>query len=365
MSSDNETMGSRRVVIAEDCNEFRLLRVAGGERSLEEWLRGYLAPEGIAIVDYHQRLRALGEGWSFDAPADRAELVEAVAEAEVLLTEREPVDAELIAAAPRLTRIVKFGTDLRNIDREAAAAAGVEVVAVPRMTTSHVADHVMMLALVLMRRFTREGRLRHGDPAPPQPTPGVAVDAGPHPPTVFNWSGAHGLRALRGRRLAVVGVGETGRAVIQRARGFDMEVGYWSRNRDPELEAATGARFLERGALAEWADVVSLHVPYAPALKHFVDGDFLRALGPDGVLVNCARGLLVDFDAVVEAVREGAIAGAALDVFPREPYPLSAELDALPNLVTTPHLAAADRWAILEDVELTFAALAAAGGAGR
>jgi phosphoglycerate dehydrogenase-like enzyme len=354
-----------RVVIAEDCPEFRLLRVAGGDEGLGEWLDGYLAPEGIGVADYRDRLLALGEGWSFDAPADRAQLLAAVADAEIVLTEREPVDAELIAAAPRLRRIVKFGSDLRNIDREAAAAAGVEVVAAPRMTTSHVADHVLMLTLVLLRRFTQDARLRHGDATPPPLAPGVAVEAGAHPPTVFNWSGTHGLRALRGRHLAIVGVGETGRAVIQRARAFDMEVGYWSRNRDPELEAATGALFLERDALAEWADVVSLHVPYAPALKHFVDAEFLRALGPGGVLVNCARGLLVDFDAVVEAVRAGTIAGAAVDVFPQEPYPLSAELEALPNLVTTPHLAAADRWAILEDVEITFAALGAADGSVR
>jgi lactate dehydrogenase-like 2-hydroxyacid dehydrogenase len=350
-------MGPRRVVIAEDCNEFRLLQVAGGEGSLGDWLDGYLAPEGIAVADYRDRLLALGNGWSFDAPADRAELLASVADAEVVLTEREPIDAELIAAAPRLRRIVKFGTDLRNVDRDAAAAGGAEVIAVPRMTTSHVADHVLMLALVLLRGFTGDARLRHGDAAPPPAAPGVAVEAGAHPPTVFNWSGVHGLRALRGRRLAIVGVGETGRAVIQRALAFDVEVGYWSRNRDPELESATGARFLEREALPEWADVVSLHVPYAPALKHFVDADFLRALGPDGVLVNCARGLLADLDAVVEAVRGGTIAAAALDVFPQEPYAPSAQLDALPNLVMTPHLAAADRWAILEDVELVFAAL--------
>lgn len=350
------------VVIAEDCNEFRLVRLAAGDGALDGWLERYLAPEGIPAGDYGARLRALAGGETFAAPETRDELAEAVAEADVILTEREPVDADLIAAAPRLRRIVKFGTDLRNVDRAAAAAAGVEVAAVPRMTTSHVADHVLMLMLALLRRFTQDARLRHGDPLPPQTGPRVAVEAGAHPPTVFNWSGVHGVRALRGRRLAIVGVGETGRAVLQRARGFDMELGYWSRNRDEELERTTGAGYLERDALPGWADVVSLHVPYAPELRHVVDAGFLRRLGPDGVLINCARGLLADFDAVVAALRDGTIAGAGIDVFPEEPYALSAELAAIPNLLTTPHLAAADRWAIMEDVRLVFAALAAPEG---
>lgn len=353
---------SMRVVIAEDCNEFRLVRVAGGDASLDGWLERYLAPEGIAPAEYRARLQALAAsgGHSFSAPATREELVAAVADADVILTEREPIDAELIAGAPQLTRIVKFGTDLRNIDRDAAAKAGVEVVAAPRMTTSHVADHVLMLTLTLLRRFTQDARLRHGDPMPPVPEGNrVAVEAGAHPPTIFNWAGVQGMRALRGERLAIIGVGETGRAVIKRAAAFDMELGYWSRNRDPELERDTGAQYLERDAVAEWATVVSLHVPYAPALKHFVDAEFLRQLGPEGVLINCARGLLMDFDAVLAALRAGELAGAGIDVFPEEPYAISEELEAMANLVTTPHLAAANRQtAIFQDVELVFAALA-------
>jgi glyoxylate reductase len=351
---------STRVVVAEDCNEFRLVRVAGGETSLGDWLERYVAPEGIDPQEYRERLRALRGDQVFTAPETREQLLLAVADADTILTEREPIDAELIARAPALKRIVKFGTDLRNVDRDAAAKAGVEVVAVPRMTTSHVADHVLMLALVLLRRFTRDARLRHGDAMPPVPDGGrVAVEAGAHPPTIFNWAGVQGMRALRGERLAIVGVGETGRAVIKRAAAFDMELGYWSRNRDPELERETGARYLERDALAEWATVVSLHVPYAPALKHLVDADFLRRLGRDGILINCARGLLMDFEAVLAALRAGELAGAGVDVFPEEPYAITPELAAMANLVTTPHLAAANRQtAIFEDVELVFAALA-------
>jgi lactate dehydrogenase-like 2-hydroxyacid dehydrogenase len=308
---------------------------------------------------YLAELVDLAAGWHASAPANREELAVAVESADALMVEREAIDVELLAHAPdSLRRIVCLGTITGNIDLEACARRGIDVRTVRRPTTAAVAEHVMMLLLVVARGFVGEAQVRADDP-PPAPA-ASQVEAGGHRATVFNWKGAPPPLVLSGRRLGVLGAGETARAVMRLARCFGMEVAYWSRTRKPGVEAELGVSWIELDALAGWADVVSIHVAYAPELEGVVDAEFLRELGPDGILVNAARGMLVDTDALEDALRRGVIRGAGLDVFPEEPS-VPPGLLGLPNVALTPHVAAGSRWVIADDVRALFLAL----GAGR
>jgi glyoxylate reductase len=343
------------VVLAEDATEFRLVRAACGEQSAHEWLFSWLDPEGIDPEEYLGRLEEIGAGWRVTAPNDRDELTRSLETADALVVEREPVDEELLErASGSLATVVRLGTNTANIDLAACNRRGIEVRPVARPSTAAVAEHTFMLLLAVAKNFVGEGRALPGDELPPPSAP--SSESGGHPRTVFNWKGAPPPLLLDGRRLGVLGAGESARSVMRIARGFQMKVGYWSRTRVPELERDLGVSWLERDELPRWADVVSVHVAYAPELKHLVDSEFLKALGPDGILVNTARGLLVNIAALEEALRDGTIRGAGLDVFPEEPF-VPEGLFELDNVALTPHVAAGSRWVLADDVRAIFAAL--------
>ena len=148
-------------------------------------------------------------------------------------------------------------------------------------------------------------------------------------------------RGLQGRTLGVVGLGGIGRATARRARAFGMEILYTGRRDAPRnVVEELGARRVELPELLEAGDVVTLHLPYSDATHHLVGADELARLGPTSYLVNTARGPVVDEDALVDALREGAIAGAGLDVYEHEPsvHPGLLELD---NVVLLPHVGSA------------------------
>lgn len=343
------------VVAAEDCVEFRMLQIACGVRTADDWFEQFLAPEGIAVDDYVRSLHAAGKPWRVTLAPGRHDLLEAVGDAEALVVERQKVDEELLAAAPRLRRVVVYGSDPQFVDATACAQRGISMTCVPRRTTENVADHVVLLTLALSRRLLDGALVTSGrtDAAP------ASTEHGGHPPTLFNWAGVGGIDALAGRRFGVLGAGETGSEVLRRARAFGMEVAYSGRRRAPRLEEELGAMHLPLEELPAWADVVSLHLPYAPELRGVVDADFLAALGPEGILINTSRGLLVDTAALVVALRSGTIRGAGLDVFDREPLPEGHPLLEAPNVILTPHVAAGTRWHLVTDVVRTIEAVAA------
>jgi glyoxylate reductase len=349
--------GRRHLVIGEDCTEFRLLQIAAGDDSLVDWLDGWLTAEPtIDTGEYLEALRSLGAGWTASAPEDRDGVAAELAEADALLVEREPVDEALLEhASPRLGVVARFGTTTANVDTEACERRRIAVRSVPRPSTASVADHTMMLLLVLARRFAGGARVMPGDAYTRRSTP--SSETGGHPPTAFNWKGVPSAWLLEDMRLAILGPGEAGRAVLERARGFGMELGYWGRTRLPELERELDVRYLELEDVAAWADVVSVHLAYSPELKQVVDGPFLDALGPRGFLLNTARGGLVDFDALHGALTEGRLAGAGLDVFPEEPFAPPEELLALPQVAMTPHFGGGGRLMLIGDVRAVFEAL--------
>jgi len=147
-------------------------------------------------------------------------------------------------------------------------------------------------------------------------------------------------RAVAGQTLGVVGMGAIGSAVARRARGFDMDVQYFNRHPNPAAEADTGARLVGFDELLASSDFVSLHAPLNDQSRHLIDADALAAMRPTAVLINTARGPLVDEVALVEALRTGQIAAAGLDVFEDEPR-LAPGLTELDNVVVLPHIGSA------------------------
>jgi D-3-phosphoglycerate dehydrogenase len=225
--------------------------------------------------------------------------------------------------------IARCGSGYDNIDVAAARAAGKEVVYVPDYGIDDVADHTLALLLSCVRRVVSSDRaMRQGA-----------------------WPSSRALgpmRRLRGSTLGLLGFGRIARAVAHRAQAFGMEV----IAHDPaidELEAARrGVRAVAPGTLLREAHGVSLHVPLTPRTHHLIGADELALMRPDAILVNTSRGEIVDEAALVEALREGRLAGAGLDVFEAEPLPESSPLRTLSNVVLTPHSAAFSTQALAE-----------------
>lgn len=241
----------------------------------------------------------------------------------LLSTAVDPVDAALIESFPdSVGLIANLGVGYDNIDLEAAAARSLEVSNTP-VVTDDTADLAFALILAACRRvgegerFLRAGRWR---------------EAGAPPPL--------GKR-VHGATLGIIGFGAIGQAVARRASGFGMKVLYHNRSRKPAEANALGARYCaDLAELLAASDIVSIHAPLTSETRHLIDVGALAACKPGAVLVNTARGPLVDEDALVAALQSGHIAAAGLDVFSEEPQ-VPAALLALEQVVLTPHIGSA------------------------
>jgi (S)-sulfolactate dehydrogenase len=229
------------------------------------------------------------------------------------------------SAAPKLGVVGRLGVGLDNIDVDACRARGIEVIPATGANALAVAEYVIGTAMLLLRGVYRS-------------TPAVADGKWPRGPL------SNG-REIAGKTLGVVGFGGIGRLTAQLARGLSMRViGF-----DPQLPASsplwanesTVPRTLAE-VLAE-ADVVTLHVPLTPTTRNLIDATRLATMKRDAILINTARGGVVDEAALAAALQAGALGGAALDVFDREPLPAGSPLAGCPNLLLTPHIAGVSR----------------------
>ena len=271
-----------------------------------------------AVSDLAGGYEVLYDAGLVDRPAD---LAAALADARALIVRnRTQVNAALLAAAPRLAVVGRLGVGLDNIDMAACEAHGVAVCPATGANAVAVAEYVIATMLVLLRgAYGATARIVAGE-----------------------WPrGALIGREAEGRRLGLVGLGGVAREVARRARALDMAVAAYDPFVAADDPAWDGVTRRELAALWPAADVVSLHVPLSAATRHLVDAEACAAMRPGAVVINTARGGVVDEAAVVRALKAGHLGGAALDVFEAEPLDggAGARFADVPGLVLTPHIA--------------------------
>jgi len=254
----------------------------------------------------------------------KQDLLSSLADAEGLLGSAiTPIDADVIASAPRLRVISNFGVGFDNVDLAVATERGILVCNTPGVLSDAVADLTLGLIISLARRlpeaerFVREGNWGTGR----------MVDLGVD---------------LKSKTLGIIGLGRIGRAVAKRAQAFDMETVFHDQFRDPPPDASF-CRYRELVGLLRESDFVTLHVNLSAETRHLIDARALSLMKPQAYLINTSRGPVIDQPALVAALQAGRIAGAALDVFEREPLPADDPLGSLPNVIALPHIGSATR----------------------
>jgi (S)-sulfolactate dehydrogenase len=239
----------------------------------------------------------------------------------LIVRNRTRVDAELLARAPRLRVVGRLGVGLDNIDVPACRARGIDVIPATGANALAVAEYVICTVMMLLRgAYLASSEVASGS------WPRAAMSQG---------------REAAGKTLGIIGFGGIGRLVARLAQGLGMRVIASDPLLAPESRAwaESGVARRELDVLLAEADAVTLHVPLGPETLHLINAGRLAAMRPGAVLVNTARGGVVDEPALAAALRDGRIAGAALDVFEQEPLKGGSVLAGVPNLVLTPHVA--------------------------
>ncbi|ASJ12791.1 glyoxylate reductase [Thermococcus thioreducens] len=278
---------------------------------------------GIEMLREHFEV----EVWSEEHEIPREVLLKKVRDVDALVSMlSERVDGELFDAAPRLKIVANYAVGYDNIDVKEATRRGIYVTNTPDVLTNATADFAWTLLLATARRlieadsFTRSGEWKRK---------GIAW----HPRWFLGYD-------AYGKTIGIVGFGRIGQAIARRAKGFGMRILYNSRTRKPEVEKELGAEFKPLDELLRESDFVVLAVPLTRETHHLINEGRLRLMKPTAILVNIARGKVVDTEALVKALKEGWIAGAGLDVYEEEPY-YHEELFSFDNVVLAPHIGSA------------------------
>jgi glyoxylate reductase len=272
-------------------------------------------------------LRSAGDvvAWSSDTPATVDEVHAAVAGAvaAVTLLTTKVDHAFLDAAGPQLRIVANVAVGYNNIDVPACTERGIIVTNTPGVLTDATADIAMSLVLMTTRRLGEGERvIRSGQP--------------------WQWGMFYMLgTGIQGRQLGIIGMGDIGQAMARRAKAFGMKIAYSNRNPVAlEIEAEFGATYMSMDELLATSDIVSLNCPYSPATHHLIDEAALAQMQPHAILINTARGPIVDEAALAAALHAGIIGGAGLDVFELEPT-VHADLLTCDKAVLIPHLGSA------------------------
>ena len=226
-----------------------------------------------------------------------------------------PLDRDRLERLDRCRAVVRYGVGLDNVDVDSAQELGIAVGNVPEYGHEEISNHAIALLLALARKLPAfDAAVRRGGTDIPAP---------------------QSVRRLSASTLGLVGLGRIGRRVAEKARVFGLTVVA----HDPYAKAEAGVELLELDELLARADILSLHVPLTPETRHMIGARELALLRPGALVVNIGRGGLLDEDALVDALRGGQVAGAALDVTEIEPLPLDSPLLDAPNVILTPHVA--------------------------
>jgi glyoxylate reductase len=260
----------------------------------------------------------------------------------------DPIDAEVIGSNPRLQVIANYAVGYNNIDLETAAARGIIVTNTPGVLTEATADLTWSLILSLARRVVEGDRLTRSG----------------------RWTGWNPTQLLgtelSGKILGIIGMGRIGQAVAQRAVGFGMRLIYHNRRRLPHrIEKKLRASYRPLRSVLAAADILSLHVPLTRETRHLIDHRAFNGMKSTALLINTARGPIVDEKALVKALKNRRIAGAGLDVFEEEPT-IQKGLRTLPNVILLPHLGSATvetrirmGWMVIENIQAVLKGISA------
>lgn len=251
----------------------------------------------------------------------KQEIIAGVKDKDALLSLlSDPIDADIINAAPNLKIIANYGAGFNNIDISAASARKIPVTNTPAVSTNATADLAWTLLLAIARRLVEGDKItRSGQ--------------------FTGWAPLYHLGVeITGKTLGVIGMGNIGRAVARRAKGFEMKIIYFDKYRlSPELEQAMGLEFMSQEEVVKQADFLTLHTNYTPELHHMIGAKELSSMKPTAFLISAARGQMVDEAALLAALKNKTIAGAALDVYEFEPK-ITPGLEKLDNVILSPHL---------------------------
>lgn len=265
------------------------------------------------------------EVWREYAPPPKEVIIEKARDVDAIASLlSDKIDAEVFDAAPKLKIVAQIAVGFDNIDVKEATKRGIYVTNTPGVLTETTADFAWTLLMAVARRvaeadkYVRTGRWK----------------VGWHPSMLSG-------RDVYGATIGIVGAGRIGSAVAKRAKGFNMRILFYDVVPRPELERELNAKPVDLETLLRESDFVSVHVPLLKATYHVINEEKLRLMKKTAYLINNSRGPVVDEKALYKALKEGWIAGAALDVFEQEPTPVDNPLLTLDNVVVAPHISSA------------------------
>ena len=252
---------------------------------------------------------------------DRNEQLALAAAADFLWVGWPPVDAEMIALSPKLRLIHKCGVGVDKLDLSAARAKGVKVFLTSGINAIPVSEMALLLMMAVMRHLVYAN---------------LCLRGGKWIQTELKGTNQH----LTGKTVGIIGMGNIGKNLVKLLKGFECPVLYYDVLRPaPETEQTLGISYRPLEALLGECEILSLHAPLTPETTHMINARTLTMMDKNAILVNTARGELIDEKALIEALRSGAIAGAGLDVFATEPLDPDSPLRAMDNVILSPHIA--------------------------
>jgi glyoxylate reductase len=288
---------------------------------LKVYVTRELPERGLKIIKEHFD----AEVWPEYAPPPKKVIIEKVRNVDGLVSLlSDKIDAEVFDAAPKLKIVSQMAVGFDNIDIQEATKRGIYVTNTPEVLTDTTADFAWALLMAVARRIVEADKyVRTGQ-----------WKVGWHPSMFLG-------RDVHGATIGIVGAGRIGYAVAKRARGFNMKILFYDVIPRPEMEKELGAKRVDLDTLLKESDFVSIHVPLMKETYHMINAEKLKLMKKTAYLINNARGPIVDEKALYEALKEGRIAGAGLDVFEQEPTPVDNPLLKLDNVVVAPHISSA------------------------
>jgi len=288
---------------------------------LKVYVTRELPERGLKIITEHFD----AEVWREYAPAPKNVIIEKSKNVDALATLlSDKIDAEVFDMAPKLKIVAQMAVGFDNIDVQEATKRGIYVTNTPEVLTDTTADFAWALLMAVARRIVEADKyVRTGQ-----------WKVGWHPSMLQG-------RDVHGATIGIVGAGRIGFGVARRAKGFNMKILFYDVVPRPEMEKELGAKSVDLDTLFKESDFVSIHVPLMKETHHLVNAEKLKLMKKTAYLINNSRGPVVDEKALYEALKEGRIAGAGLDVFEQEPTPMDNPLLKLDNVVVAPHISSA------------------------